>query len=63
MQLMIDYARSEGLKRVEGQVLRDNSDMLGMCRELGFRVENDPHDANICLVSLPLHATNMALAP
>jgi acetyltransferase len=63
MQLMNDYARGEGLKRVEGQVLRDNSDMLRMCRELGFRVENDPQNANICLVSLPLQAEPPAPAP
>ncbi len=36
MQLIIEYARSEGLKRISGQVLPDNTVMLTMCRELGF---------------------------
>jgi acetyltransferase len=55
MQLMIEYARSEGLQRIEGQVLRSNAVMLRMCRELGFRVESDPQDGNMCVVRLPLH--------
>ena len=38
MELMLDYARAEGLKRVEGQVLRENTAMLRMCEELGFSV-------------------------
>ena len=54
MELMIRYARSEGLKRVDGQVLQENTAMLQMCRELGFQVAIDPHDATIKNVSLPL---------
>jgi acetyltransferase len=55
MQLMIEYARSEDLRRIEGQVLRENSVMLRMCRKLGFRVEADPKEPDICIVTLPLH--------
>jgi len=36
MELMIEYARSEGLRRIEGEVLAENTSMLEMCRELGF---------------------------
>jgi acetyltransferase len=54
MQLMIRYAQGEGLKRIEGQVLRENVVMLAMCRELGFRVESDPDDAGIEVVTLQL---------
>jgi acetyltransferase len=54
MQLIIDYARSEGLRRIEGQVLRENNVMLRMCREFGFRVEADPKEPDICIVTLPL---------
>ena len=49
MELMIRYARSEGLKRIVGQVLQENSTMLQMCRELGFQIAIDPqrrHDPN-----------------
>jgi acetyltransferase len=54
MQLIIRYARSEGLNRIEGQVLRENSTMLQMCRELGFRIESDPEEPTICIVTLAL---------
>ena len=54
MQLLIDYARSEGLQKLTGQVLRGNSRMLEMCRALGFTVGNDPGDADLCEVSLQL---------
>ena len=54
MQMMIEYARAEGLKTIEGQVLRENSTMLAMCTELGFEIESDPHDVGICTVRLPI---------
>ncbi|MBK5959345.1 GNAT family N-acetyltransferase [Rhodoplanes elegans] len=56
MQRMIDYARAEGLSEVEGQVLRDNTTMLRMCTELGFRIEHDPEDPGLCKVVLDLSA-------
>src|SRR5262249_16078392 len=52
MELMISYARSEGLRQIEGQVLRENIMMLQMCAELGFEVADDPADATITVVSL-----------
>ena len=52
MQTMIDYAGAEGLQMIEGQVLRDNTTMLTMCRELGFEISADPHDADLCVVKL-----------
>jgi len=54
MQKMIDYARTQDIRVIEGQVLRENSTMLKMCRELGFRVKPDPADFGICLVELPV---------
>jgi len=54
MQLIIRYARSEGLRRIEGQVLRENSVMLQMCRELDFRIEAEPEEPAICMVTLAL---------
>ena len=50
MQMILEYSRAEGLKTIEGQVLRDNVTMLNMCRELGFDVAADPNDANVWLV-------------
>ena len=52
MQLIIEYARTEGVKRIEGQVLRENTTMLGMCRALGFAVSSDPDDEEIVVVRL-----------
>jgi acetyltransferase len=54
MQIMIEYARWLGLKTVEGQVLRENTTMLAMCRGLGFFIKEDPDDRDVCLVSLPV---------
>jgi acetyltransferase len=52
MALMIEYARSEGLDRIEGRVLSENTTMLRMCAELGFHMERDPTDSTITLVTL-----------
>ncbi|MCA1401324.1 bifunctional acetate--CoA ligase family protein/GNAT family N-acetyltransferase [Bradyrhizobium sp. BRP56] len=54
MQLLIHYARSEGLKRLSGQVLTENTTMIGMCRDLGFTVTMDPDDHSIVDVVLDL---------
>jgi acetyltransferase len=54
MQLIIEYARSEGLKMISGDVLQENTIMLEMCRSLGFEVKTDPVDPGICDVKLVL---------
>jgi acetyltransferase len=54
MQLIIEYAKSEGLKYVAGQVLRENTVMLKMCRSLGFEIKTDRVEPDICNVVLPL---------
>jgi acetyltransferase len=54
MQLIIEYARSEGLKAISGDVLAENTIMLDMCRDLGFEVKQDPVEHDICNVRLPL---------
>lgn len=52
MRMMVNYARSVGLKVVEGQVLRENATMLRMCRQLGFAVSMDPDDPVVMDVRL-----------
>jgi acetyltransferase len=52
MQMIIDYARAERLKTIEGQVLGENAAMLNMCRELGFSISPDPDDPDTCVVKL-----------
>jgi|RhiMethySRZTD1v2_1073278.scaffolds.fasta_scaffold01922_9 acetyltransferase len=54
MQLIIEYARAEGLRRIEGQVLDENATMLAMCRELGFKVSSDRQSPGVSLVQLAI---------
>ena len=54
MQLIVEYARSEGLTTIGGQVLSENATMLAMCRELGFEIRSDPQDPDACIVKLAL---------
>jgi acetyltransferase len=56
MQLIIAYAKSEGLKRIEGQVLTENTVMLRMCEELGFHVAHDREDPTVMSATLALAA-------
>ena len=56
MQLMIEYARSEGIRTIKGEVLRENAMMLDMCRELGFHVATDPQEPSSAIVSFQLSA-------
>jgi acetyltransferase len=54
MQLLIEYARSEGLKAISGEVLAENTVMLDMCRKLGFEVKADTAEPGLCDVRLAL---------
>jgi RimJ/RimL family protein N-acetyltransferase len=54
MQRIIEYAKSEGLKRIYGQILQENTVMLKMCRELGFEIKTDPEDRGLRDVTLVL---------
>jgi acetyltransferase len=56
MEQIIDYARREGLERIEGQVLSENTTMLRMCGELGFHLEHDPDDPGVMVATLSLSA-------
>ncbi|MDR1075932.1 MAG: bifunctional acetate--CoA ligase family protein/GNAT family N-acetyltransferase [Xanthomonadaceae bacterium] len=54
MKIMIEYAHWQGLRVVQGQVLRENRGMLGMCEHLGFSLATDPEDPSITTVTLPV---------
>jgi RimJ/RimL family protein N-acetyltransferase len=56
MQLIIEYAKSEGLKRIDGQILQENTVMLKMCRELGFEIKTDAEDRGLRNVTLNLES-------
>jgi acetyltransferase len=54
MQLIIEYARSLGLRVIEGRLLHENKTMLHMCRKFGFELLMDPEDARVIIARLPL---------
>jgi acetyltransferase len=47
MMALMDAARTKGLKVIEGQVLRNNTDMLHLMDRLGFAVETSEEDDSI----------------
>lgn len=57
MELIIEYARNEGLKRIHGQILHENTTMLRMCRQLGFDLRPDPDDPDLTLATYNLGRT------
>jgi len=54
--MIIEYARCEGLKTIEGQVLSENTAMLAMCKELGFDIGPDPQEPDTCVVKLAINS-------
>ncbi|UMY17480.1 bifunctional acetate--CoA ligase family protein/GNAT family N-acetyltransferase [Methylobacterium organophilum] len=54
MRLMIDWARAEGIARIEGTILAENRAMLAVCRRLGFEAKPDREDPGLIKVSLTL---------
>jgi acetyltransferase len=54
MRRIIDYARSRGIKEIQGQVLYENIPMLKVCSALGFTSRRDMHDPGVVVVSLKL---------
>lgn len=54
MHMIIAFARAKGFRNIEGLVLHENTPMLDMCRELGFRISTDPQDTAIAVVNLPV---------
>ncbi|MFA6156465.1 N-acetyltransferase family protein, partial [Mesorhizobium sp.] len=51
---LIDYAKADGLERIEGFVLSGNAKMLKMCGEIGFRLVPDTTGVGITKASLVL---------
>jgi len=47
MDVLMDVARSVGLKTMEGEVLKATHPMLKLVEALGFRVEAHPEDETI----------------
>lgn len=54
LEELIRYAKADGIARIDGFVLKDNTKMLQLCRELGFRAHLDSGDPGLSIVSLRL---------
>ena len=54
MRLIIEWARADGLRVIEGQVLRENTAMLDMACALGFKIRTDGSDHDLQIVTLRL---------
>ena len=52
LRQLIDYAEADGLKRIEGIILAENSKMLTMCREFGFTVTHHPSEPGLSVAEL-----------
>lgn len=52
MQLIIEYADTEGIQTIKGEVLSENTTMLNMCGALGFHMASSPEDEAIVEVTL-----------
>jgi acetyltransferase len=54
LKQIVDYAKAEGIGRVEGVILTENSKMLAMCREFGFSIAHHPNEPGLSLATLDL---------
>lgn len=54
MRMIITFAKADGYQEITGEVLRENTTMLSICRHLGFEVKRDPDDRDIMHVQLDL---------
>ncbi|MCV3205478.1 bifunctional acetate--CoA ligase family protein/GNAT family N-acetyltransferase [Mesorhizobium sp. YC-39] len=54
LRQIVDYAKADGIGRIEGLVLSENTRMLAMCREFGFSVEHHPSEAGLVEARLDL---------
>ncbi len=53
---LVEYAKADGLKRIEGVVLSDNIKMLKMCREIGFQLAPEPDGTGTIRAKLDIEA-------
>ena len=53
-QSLLDYARQDGLKSLDGEVLAWNDTMLGFVEQAGFRVRPHPEDERLLRIELAL---------
>ena len=54
LQQIVDFARTEGIARIEGFILAENSRMLTMCREFGFEITLDAASPGTAIARLAM---------
>ncbi|WFP78310.1 bifunctional acetate--CoA ligase family protein/GNAT family N-acetyltransferase [Mesorhizobium sp. WSM4906] len=54
LKQVIDYAKAEGISRIEGMILNENRKMLTMCREFGFSLAHHPSESGLSVATLEL---------
>ena len=54
MRRIIEYARKRGIGEIFGDVLRENTRMLQMCKKLGFIQARVPEEPDLVRVVLDL---------
>jgi acetyltransferase len=62
LRQVVDYAQADGIGMINGAVLNENSSMLTMCREFGFRVAHLKGEPGLSGVSLELLPDKAATA-
>lgn len=62
MRLIIDYARADGIAEIHGEVLKENTSMIGVCEALGFHIVQAEDDPGIVHVTLPVKDYSEAVA-
>ncbi|HEX7479614.1 MAG TPA: GNAT family N-acetyltransferase [Polyangiales bacterium] len=55
MAALIDAAKQRGLSTMHGEVMAENTAMLGLMRRLGFQITPHPEDRMLTLTTLTLH--------
>jgi acetyltransferase len=51
MQALIEAARQRGFKRIEGEILTENTNMRALVEKLGFSVDSNPAEMTIVLAA------------
>ena len=54
MRLLIEHAQAQGLKTLQGDVLRSNRAMQGLMKSLGFTSKPSPDEPEVLLYKFPL---------
>ncbi|CAI2934412.1 bifunctional acetate--CoA ligase family protein/GNAT family N-acetyltransferase [Aminobacter niigataensis] len=62
LRQIIDYARADGIAKIEGIVLSENRKMLAMCREFGFAIKHVAEDYGLCVATLMLKSPQVLAA-